>query len=227
MFRMKNLTLLMIAMLAALLIVGCGGSGKDAETEQGGDSQATETVVILKTTQGDIAVRFFPDIAPEHVKNFVEHSKSGLYAGTLFHRVIPGFMIQGGDPNSKDDDPNNDGMGGYSYMGPGTNLIAEFSDTPHKRGILSMARSPQGPDTAGSQFFIMHQDYPSLDGQYSVFGEVVDGIEVVDAIANTPRNRRDRPNTDQRINEVEVVQWPVSKVEKSKADMWAEDRGEH
>jgi len=223
MFRMKNLTFVLIALLAAALAAGCGGSTKDATTEQSRDSGATETVVILKTNQGDISVRFFPETSPEHVKNFIEHSKSGLYTGTCFHRVIPGFMIQGGDPNSKDEDPNNDGMGGYSYLGPGTNVDAEFNDIPHKRGILSMARS-QDPNSAGSQFFIMHQDYPSLDGQYTVFGEVVDGIEVVDAIVTTPRNNRDRPNTPQCINEILVEEWPVSQVEDSKADMWAEDR---
>ncbi len=223
---MKNLILPMMALLALTLLIGCGGSGKDAETAEPGDSGATETVVTLKTTQGDIALRFFPETSPEHVKNFVTHSKTGLYEGTCFHRVIPGFMIQGGDPNSKDDDPNNDGMGGYSYLGEGTNLKAEFNDIPHKRGILSMARS-QDPNSAGSQFFIMHQDYPSLDGQYTVFGEVVDGIEVVDAIVNTPRDRRDRPDTPQLINEILVEEWPVAKVESSKADMWAEDRAGH
>ena len=225
MFRMKNLTLLLMALMALALLTGCGGSGKDAETEESGDNGATETVVTLTTTQGDISLRFFPETSPEHVKNFVTHCKTGLYEGTCFHRVIPGFMIQGGDPNSKDEDPNNDGMGGYSYLGEGTNLNAEFNDIPHKRGILSMARS-QSPNSAGSQFFIMHQDYPSLDGQYTVFGEVVDGIEVVDAIVSTPRNRRDRPDTPQCIDKIVVEEWPVSKVESSKADMWAEDRGQ-
>lgn len=139
-------------------------------------------VAVLETTSGTIVIEFFPDIAPEHVKNFKEHVKAGRYVGTYFHRVIPGFMIQGGDFNTKDDDPSNDGTGGWSYKGPGTFLKAEFSDRPHKRAIVSMARSAR-PDSAGSQFFIMHADYPSLDGQYSVFGRVISGMETVDKIA--------------------------------------------
>ncbi len=218
--------ILLIALLAVAFISGCGGTAKDNSNSQSeGDdsaSQATETVVILKTNQGDITVRFFPEITPEHTKNFIEHSKSGLYQGTLFHRVIPGFMIQGGDPNSKDDDPRNDGMGGYSYKGPGTMLPEEFNNIPHQRGILSMARS-QDVNSAGSQFFIMHAEYPSLDGKYTVFGEVIDGIEVVDFIANAPRGRGDRPNEDQRIEEVLVEEWPVTEIEKKKEAMWAED----
>lgn len=226
---------LLSALAALFLLAGCSGSAKDVpQVKSSPDSAAanqvdqnkTETVVVLKTTQGDITLRFFPETSPEHVKNFIELSKSGLYTGTLFHRVIPGFMIQGGDPNSKDDNPNNDGMGGYSYKGPGTLLDAEFNDIPHKRGILSMARS-QDINSAGSQFFIMHQDYPSLNGKYTVFGEVIDGIDVVDRIVNTPRNRRDRPNTDQRIEEVLVQEWPTTKVEQSKAAMWAADQAAH
>lgn len=218
---------ILVSLFALLLLVGCGGSTKDAETaeesSETAELQGSETVVILKTNQGAITVRFFPEISPEHTKNFVEHSKNGLYTGTLFHRVLPGFMIQGGDPNSKDDNPNNDGMGGYSYQGEGTLLNAEFNDIPHTRGILSMARS-RDVNSAGSQFFIMHAEYPSLNGQYTVFGEVVDGIEVVDFIVNAPRNQRDRPNEDQRIEEVLVEEWPVAKIEEEKAAMWAEDK---
>ena len=217
--------ILLVSVFAILLVSGCGGTAKENVTEKAAaqvDDQKTETVVILKTTQGDITVRFFPETSPEHAKNFIEHSKSGLYTGTLFHRVIPGFMIQGGDPNSKDDNPNNDGMGGYSYLGEGTMLNAEFNDIPHTRGILSMARS-RDVNSAGSQFFIMHAEYPSLNGQYTVFGEVIDGIEVVDFIATTPKNNRDRPLEDQRIEEVEVLEWSVADIEKTKAAMWEED----
>lgn len=173
-----------------------------------------ETIVTLKTTQGDIALRFFPDVAPEHVKNFIELSKSGLYTGTTFHRVIPGFMIQGGDPNSKDDNPGNDGMGGYSYKGPGTSLKAEFNSRPHTRGILSMARS-QHPDSAGSQFFICHADAPFLNGKYTVFGEVVSGMDTVDKIAAVKTDPRDRPLENQVIKEVLVEEWPAAKIEEA------------
>ncbi len=218
---------ILVSLFVLLLLAGCGGSAKDAETtEESGETaelQGSETVVILKTNQGEISVRFFPEISPEHTKNFVQHSINGLYTGTLFHRVLPGFMIQGGDPNSKDDNPNNDGMGGYSYQGEGIMLNAEFNDIPHTRGILSMARS-RDVNSAGSQFFIMHAEYPSLNGQYTVFGEVIDGIEVVDFIVNAPRNQRDRPNEDQRIEEVRVEEMPVAEIEKKKAAMWAEDK---
>ncbi len=240
----SSLAFLLTALFALVLMVGCGGTAKDNGNAQDKDStedstndseksigdepvyEGNETVVIIKTNQGDITARFFPETSPEHVKNFIAHSESGLYAGTLFHRVIPTMMIQGGDPNSKDDDPNNDGMGGYSYVGPGNMLDAEFNDTPHTRGILSMARGPQ-VNSAGSQFFIMHAAYPSLNGKYTVFGEVVDGIEVVDFIVNSPRSRRDRPNEDQRIVEVLVEEWSVADVEKSKKAMWVEDEAVH
>ncbi len=171
----------------------------------------TETVVTLTTTRGDIVLRFFPDLAPEHVKNFIAHSESGFYTGCTFHRVIPGFMIQGGDPNTKPDGKGQPGSGGHSYKGPGTKLPAEFNPRPHKRGILSMARS-QDPDSAGSQFFIVHADAPFLDRQYTVFGQVVTGLDVVDAIVSAPRDGNDRPREDQRIASVRVEQWEAARV---------------
>lgn len=224
--RASRLVTLLVTVFALVLISGCGGTAKDsgsADQESKTELQGSETVVVLKTNQGSITVRFFAEISPGHAKNFIEHSKSGLYTGTLFHRVIPGFMIQGGDPNSKDDNPNNDGMGGYSYNGEGIMLDAEFNDIPHTRGILSMARS-QDVNSAGSQFFVMHAAYPSLDGKYTVFGEVIDGIEVVDFIANAPKNNRDRPNEDQKILDVQVLEWSLADIEKSKEAMWAEDK---
>ncbi len=132
-------------------------------------------------------LRFFPEVAPGHVDNFIELAKKGFYDGTTFHRVIPGFMIQGGDPNSKSPDRSKHGMGG-----PGHTIKAEFSDRLHKRGILSMARSSQ-PDSAGSQFFICVADAPSLNGKYSVFGEVISGMEVADKIVGQPRDKADNP----------------------------------
>lgn len=147
-----------------------------------------EKRAVIETKFGEIEIKFFPDEAPKHVENFVNLSKQGFYDGTIFHRVIPGFMIQGGDPNTKGPDKSTYGMGG-----PGHNVKAEFNDIPHRRGILSMARS-QHPDSAGSQFFIVVKDSPFLDGQYTVFGEVVKGMEVADKIVNSPRNQRDLPN---------------------------------
>jgi peptidyl-prolyl cis-trans isomerase B (cyclophilin B) len=147
-----------------------------------------ETKAVIETKFGNIELKFFPEVAPNHVNNFVELAKKGFYDGTIFHRVIPGFMIQGGDPNSKNPDKSKHGMGG-----PGYTLKAEFNDKPHKRGTLSKARAAN-PDSAGSQFFICVADSPFLDKQYTVFGEVVSGIEVVDKIVNQPRDKRDNPN---------------------------------
>ncbi|WP_447863360.1 peptidylprolyl isomerase [Nitrospira calida] len=138
-------------------------------------------------TLGEIVLRFFPDVAPNHVSNFVKLAKQGFYNGTTFHRVIPGFMIQGGDPNSKNPDRSTHGMGG-----PGYRIKAEFNSRPHKRGTLSMARA-NDPDSAGSQFFICVADANFLDWQYTVFGEVVSGMEVVDKVVNMKRDGRDNP----------------------------------
>ena len=136
---------------------------------------------------GNIELRFFPDVAPNHANNFIELSQKGFYNGTTFHRVIPGFMIQGGDPNSKSEDKSKHGMGN-----PGYTIKAEFNEKPHKRGILSMARSAD-PDSAGSQFFICVSDAAFLDRKYTVFGEVVSGMDVADKIVNQQRDRRDNP----------------------------------
>jgi len=144
---------------------------------------------IIKTKFGDMDVVFFPDKAPKHVENFVALAKSGFYNGTIFHRVIPGFMIQGGDPNTKD--PNKPET--YGQGGPSQRLKAEFNDIPHRRGILSMARTSD-PNSAGSQFFIVVKDSNFLDGQYTVFGEVVKGMEVADKIVSMPKNNRDLPS---------------------------------
>ncbi len=142
---------------------------------------------VIVTKFGEITVKFFPDVAPNHVSSFLELAKAGFYNGTTFHRVIPGFMIQGGDPNSKNPDRSMHGTGGPDYS-----LKSEFSNKPHRRGILSMARS-RHPDSAGSQFFICVADAPNLDGQYTVFGEVVSGMEAVDKIVSLPRDPRDNP----------------------------------
>mgnify|MGYP001307375302 FL=1 len=137
-------------------------------------------IVILETSRGTMKLKLFPKIAPKHCANFKKLANSGFYDGTKFHRIIPGFMIQGGDINSRDNDGDNDGFGG-----PGWTVDAEFSDRPHLRGTLSMARSAD-PNSAGSQFFICVADAPHLDGKYTVFGEVIDKVHIVDHIVNTP-----------------------------------------
>jgi len=147
----------------------------------------SETKAVIETKFGNIELRFFPDVAPNHVNNFIELARKGVYNGTTFHRVIPGFMIQGGDPNSKSEDRSKHGMGSA-----GSTIKAEFNEKSHKRGILSMARSAD-PDSAGSQFFICVSDAAFLDRQYTVFGEVVSGMDVSDKIVNEKRDKRDNP----------------------------------
>ncbi|MGA2463133.1 MAG: peptidylprolyl isomerase [Thermodesulfobacteriota bacterium] len=147
----------------------------------------SETRAIIETSLGNIDLKFFPDVAPNHVSNFVELAKKRFYDGTTFHRVIPKFMIQGGDSNSKNPDRSKHGMGG-----PGHTIKAEFNDKPHKRGTLSMARAAD-PDSAGSQFFICVADSYFLDKQYTVFGEVTSGMDVVDKIVSQKRDKNDNP----------------------------------
>ncbi len=147
----------------------------------------TIAIQVEQESWGNIQLKFFPDIAPNHVKNMVRLAKETFYDGTTFHRVIPGFMIQGGDPNSKDPDRSRHGTGG-----PGYRVNAEFNSRPHCRGTLSMARA-QDPNSAGSQFFICVADANFLDGQYTAFGEVVSGMDVVDRIVNIQRDGNDNP----------------------------------
>ena len=145
------------------------------------------TEALIKTNFGDIKIKLLPEIAPETVRNFITLTKSSFYDGTLFHRVIPKFMIQGGDPNTKEPDKSVWGQGG-----PGYNLKAEFNSRSHLRGIVSMARSTD-PDSAGSQFFIVTSDSTFLDRQYTVFAEVIEGLEIADKIVNLPRDGNDCP----------------------------------
>ena len=181
----KNIILLTIF----LPIVGCGTKKENKE------SVMDKEIAVISTKFGDIKLEFFDEIAPKHVESFKLHAQNGYYDGTIFHRVIPGFMIQGGDPLSKSEDKSRHGTGGNAakYFGIGDensestwDLPAEFSATPHERGILSMARS-QNPDSGGSQFFICVADARFLDNQYTVFGKVVSGMDVVDSIVNAPR----------------------------------------
>jgi peptidyl-prolyl cis-trans isomerase B (cyclophilin B) len=155
--------------------------------DAGSTTKATISVASKGQALGEIVLKFFPDVAPGHVKNFTDLAKKGFYNGTTFHRVIPGFMIQGGDPNSKNPDRSMHGMGG-----PGHKVKAEFNSKPHKRGIVSMARS-NDPDSAGSQFFICVADANFLDWQYTVFAEVVTGMDVADKVVSMKRDGNDNP----------------------------------
>jgi len=144
-------------------------------------------IAVIETSLGNIEFELLEDVAPGHVQNFKDLANSDFYNGTTFHRVIPGFMVQGGDPNTKSDDRSSHGMGG-----PGHTIKAEFNDEPHLRGIVSMARS-QDPDSAGSQFFVVVKDSDFLDGQYTAFGRVIAGMDVADKIVDSPRDDKDNP----------------------------------
>jgi cyclophilin family peptidyl-prolyl cis-trans isomerase len=149
-----------------------------------------DEIAVVETNHGRIVLRFFEDVAPGHVANFKKLAREGYYDGVRFHRVIPGFMIQGGDPNTKDGPRHAHGTGG-----PGYTINAEFNDIKHTPGILSAARTSD-PNSAGSQFFLMHKTSPHLDRQYSVYGQVIEGMDVVETIVNLPRDSRDNPLDD-------------------------------
>jgi peptidyl-prolyl cis-trans isomerase B (cyclophilin B) len=160
-------------------------------------------VAVISTTEGDMVIRFWPDVAPKTVENFKKLAKEGFYDGTAFHRIVKGFMIQGGDPLSKSD---NDMVG---TGGPGYKIKAEFNDKPHVRGVLSMARS-QHPDSAGSQFFICLADARFLDKQYTAFGQVIKGDDVLGKIGDTPTTRsgggeNSKPTKRVGVNSVRIV----------------------
>ncbi|HET6250299.1 MAG TPA: peptidylprolyl isomerase [Tepidisphaeraceae bacterium] len=145
----------------------------------------------IDTTEGTINLELYPKDAPQHVNSWLFLAKDGYYDGVIFHRVIPGFMIQGGDPT------------GTGTGGPGYTIPAEFNNTRHVRGVLSMARTSD-PNSAGSQFFLMHEDSFFLDRQYTAFGKITSGIEVVDKIANAPKDGSDRPHKPAKINKITV-----------------------
>ena len=150
--------------------------------------------VVISTKFGDITIRFYADVAPRHVDNFLNLAKIGFYDGTTFHRIVPGFIIQGGDPLSKEPDRSMHGKGG-----PGFSLNPEPSDQPHRRGTVSMAKMPRNEDRTrdvndnGSQFFICVEDAASLDRTYTAFGKVMNGMDVVDKIVAVPRDEADNP----------------------------------
>jgi len=223
---MKRIAVTLVG-LVVLLAIGCGGkkeakkaapeeqkqSAVQQQEEQKGQpmtptsqTELADEVAVIDTRFGKIVLEFFPDVAPNHVASFKKLARSGFYDGCTFHRVIPGFMIQGGDPNSKDGDRSNDGMGG-----PGYTINAEFNNRKHLRGTLSMARTSD-PNSAGSQFFICVADQPRLDGQYTVFGQVIKGMDAVDKIVNLPRDDRDNPLDPAIMLKVSIV--PRSQIAK-------------
>lgn len=206
---MRRSGLIAVVLIAALLGIGVWVSQHDGralsqpdavpEGQRGTDtSEVQRPMVTIEMESGnEIVIELYPEIAPNTVRNFLSLARSGFYEGTIFHRVIPGFMIQGGDPQGT-------GMGG-----PGYSIRGEFTangfknDLKHTRGVVSMART-QDPNSAGSQFFIMVADAPHLDGMYAAFGKVIRGMEEVDRIVSAPRGANDRPFEPQKIAKVTV-----------------------
>jgi peptidyl-prolyl cis-trans isomerase B (cyclophilin B) len=194
-------------LFAALLTAGAqpAATAPAPATNAAPAAADTKEVGVITTSEGVMVVEFYPDVAPNHVANFKKLARSGFYDGTAFHRVIPGFMIQGGDPNTKDEA----NKASWGMGGPGWSVKAEFNDKHHARGILSMARS-NDPNSAGSQFFICHGDAGFLDHQYTVFGNLIKGFDVLDKIAATPTEAPNRPI--KRINVISVKIVPADSV---------------
>lgn len=184
---MKLLRVLAVLVLGGITMISNDAGAADKPKATAAAAKGTEDVAVIKTSMGTIVFRFHDKDAPKHVANFKKLAGDKFYDGTTFHRVIPAFMIQGGDPNSKDDDRGNDGLGGS-----GTNIPAEFNTQKHLRGTVSMARA-NDPNSASSQFFITVKPTAFLDGKYSVFGQVLEGQDVVDKIVAVPRDSRDNP----------------------------------
>jgi peptidyl-prolyl cis-trans isomerase B (cyclophilin B) len=180
------------------------------ETKENPPMNASDEVAVIKTSEGDMVVQFWNDAAPNTIENFKKLARSGFYDGTIFHRIVKGFMIQGGDPNSKDLGKESS----YGQGGPGYKIKAEFNDRSHERGVISMARSSD-PDSAGSQFFICLASVPRLDHQYTTFGKLIKGDDVLEKIGDTPVTRSNtgensKPTKRVVIESIKVV--PASSV---------------
>ncbi|MFN2634951.1 MAG: peptidylprolyl isomerase [Thermoanaerobaculia bacterium] len=203
---MRKLGIALI-MLCALPLTAAPAARKGKKTVSSAPRDYSNTLATLQTDAGDITIHFLHDKAPKHVESFIDLAAKGFYDNTFFHRVIPGFMIQGGDPNTKgaEDAAHRYGTGGNVVAGKEVRLKSEFNDTSHKRGIVSMARS-QDPNSASSQFFIVVKDSTFLDNQYTAFGEVVTGMDVDDKIVAAPRNGNDLPNQPTRIKKILLTQ---------------------
>ncbi|HEX4653074.1 MAG TPA: peptidylprolyl isomerase [Candidatus Udaeobacter sp.] len=190
--------------VVALFLSSAVFAAEDKKEEKTPMNSSNE-VAVIKTSEGDMVVQFWADAAPNTVENFKKLARQGFYDGTIFHRIVKGFMIQGGDPNSKDPAKENS----YGLGGPGYKVNAEFNDHPHDRGVISMARSAD-PDSAGSQFFICLAPVRRLDHQYTTFGKVIKGDDVLEKIGNTPVDRNaqgesSKPTKRVVINSIKIV----------------------
>jgi len=193
-----------LSILLALLF-GAATFAAEEKKEEKTPMNPSNEVAVIKTSEGDMVVQFWTDAAPNTVDNFKKLARQGFYDGTIFHRIVKGFMIQGGDPNSKDPAKENS----YGQGGPGYNIKAEFNDHPHDPGVISMARSAD-PDSAGSQFFICLAPIHRLDHQYTTFGKLIKGEDVLEKIGNTPVERNaqgemSKPTKRVTINKIDIV----------------------
>jgi peptidyl-prolyl cis-trans isomerase B (cyclophilin B) len=191
--------------LAAAFLCGLAVSAEDkaptkTDKKDTPVSNTTNEVAVIKTVAGEMVIEFWPDVAPKTVENFKTLAKKGFYDGTAFHRIIKGFMVQGGDPLTKDETQQNR----WGTGDPGYKIKAEFNERSHKRGVISMARS-QDPDSAGSQFFICHGDPSFLDRQYTAFGKLIKGDDVLEKLATCETGRQDRPVKRQGVESVKIV----------------------
>jgi peptidyl-prolyl cis-trans isomerase B (cyclophilin B) len=173
-----------LSIFAVALLLGSAAFAADEKKAENPTMNTSNEVAVIKTSEGDMVVQLWNDAAPNTIENFKKLARSGFYDGTIFHRIVKGFMIQGGDPNSKDAGKESS----YGEGGPGYKIKAEFNDHSHERGIISMARSSD-PDSAGSQFFICLAPVPRLDHQYTTFGKLIKGDDVLEKIGDTPATR--------------------------------------
>ena len=199
MANLPDMKHLLLSGLVALSLGIVSAPGQDDKKKDEKKPSAKE-VAVIKTTEGDMVVEFWPEVAPKTVENFKTLAKKGFYDGTCFHRVIKDFMIQGGDPKTKDANKENE----WGTGDPGYKINAEFSDRSHKRGVLSMARSAD-PNSAGSQFFICHGEPTFLDGKYTTFGKLIKGDDVLEKIATTKTHPQDRPDKRMGVISVKIV----------------------
>jgi peptidyl-prolyl cis-trans isomerase B (cyclophilin B) len=174
-------------------------------------SMVEREVAVIETKFGNIIIDFFENVAPKHITQIKKLISEKFYDSLYFHRVIPGFVVQGGDPNTRDTIRSNDGMGQAGQQ----TIPAEFSSIPHKRGILSTARKPNDINSATSQFFICVADLPQLDGQYTIFGKIIEGMEIVDKIVNVPRDKKDNPNEPVYMKKVYLKKMKVKPAEEN------------
>ena len=194
-----------LSIFAVALLLGAAVFAADDKKAENPTMNASNEVAVIKTSEGDMVVQFWNDAAPNTIENFKKLARSGFYDGTIFHRIVKGFMIQGGDPSSKD--PGKESS--YGQGGPGYKIEAEFNDHSHDRGVISMARSSD-PDSAGSQFFICLAPVPRLDGQYTTFGKLIKGDDVLKKIGDTPVTRSStgemsRPTKRVVIESIKIV----------------------